>query len=242
MSKTKKNGGRGAGFLVAWILLCVVGGVVAAEYFELIHIRDTVRPYYEMFVSDPEGFKAYVETAILPKLTEAATIVGAVLLTVWPVIAKVRTAATMFDSGTRAAVVSMETAEASRAENLAFQAAVRDEISAALAEMKEQMNAALDEQARVIREYDERAARTEEKVDRLTDMEITAIGGSSELVRKNVAAKAILVGRTEVPTERRAKEARRAASAASVKAGAGDPVNASVNGTKRGGVTDGRSV
>ena len=79
MSKEKKRGGRAVGLLVAWILLAVAGGVVAAEYFGLIHIRDTVRPYYEMFVSDPEGFKAYVETAILPKLTEAATIVGAVL-------------------------------------------------------------------------------------------------------------------------------------------------------------------
>ena len=225
MSNTKKNG-RGAGFLIAWILLCVAGGVVAAEYFGLIHIRDTLRPYYEMFVSDPEGFKAYVETAILPKLTEAATIVGTVLLTVWPVIAKVRTAATMFDSGTKAAVVSMETAEASRADNLAFQAAMRDEIRTALDEMKGEMRATLDEQTALIRAYDERAARTEEKVDRLTNMEITAIGGSSELVRKNVAARAILVGRTEVPTEKRAREAARAGSGS----------------TQKGGVTNGKSV
>ena len=211
MSKEKKRGGRAVRLLVAWILLAVAGGVMVAEYFGLIHIRDTLRPYYEMFVSDPEGFKAYVETAILPKLTEAATIVGAVLLTVWPVIAKVRTAATMFDSGTKAAVVSMETAEASRADNLAFQAAMRDEIRTALDEMKGEVRATLDEQTALIRAYDERAARTEEKVDRLTNMEITAIGGSSELVRKNVAARAILVGRTEVPTEKRAKDAARAA-------------------------------
>lgn len=234
MSKAKKSSGKGAAvFLILWILLAVAGGVVAAEYFELIHIRDTLRPYYEMFVSDPEGFKAYVETAILPKLTEAATIVGAVLITLSPVIAKVKQAATMFDGGTRAAVVSMETAEASRAENLAFQAEVRDEIRAALERMESRMDESLAEQARIINAYDERAERTEEKVDRLTEMEITAIGGSSELVRKNVAAKAILVGRTDVPTERRAKEARRA-SAASAKTGTGN--------ARKGGAADGKSV
>lgn len=231
MSKEKKRGGRAVGLLVAWILLAVVGGVVAAEYFGLIHIRDTVRPYYEMFVSDPEGFKAYVETAILPKLTEAATIVGMVLLTVWPVIAKVRTAATMFDNGTKAAVVSMETAEASRAENLAFQAEVRDEIREALERMESRMGESLAEQERIINGYEERAARTEEKVDRLTEMEITAIGGSSELVRKNVAAKAILVGRADVPTERRAKEKRRAEAMATSAADA-----------KKGGTTNGKQV
>ena len=232
MSKAKKSSGKGAAvFLVLWILLAVAGGVVAAEYFGLIHIRDTLRPYYEMFVSDPEGFKAYVETAILPKLTEAATIVGAVLITLSPVIAKVKQAATMFDGGTRAAVVSMETAEASRAENLAFQAEVRDEIRAALERMESRMDESLAEQARIINAYDERAERTEEKVDRLTEMEITAIGGSPDLVRKNVAAKAILVGRADVPTERRAKEKRRAEAVATSAADA-----------EKGGAGHGKSI
>ena len=229
MSKENKSGSkRGAvAFLVAWVLLGVAVCVVVAECIGLTHIRDAVRPYYEMLVDDPEGFKAYLQDVILPKATEAATIVGMVILTLWPAVSKVKTAATMFDGGTKAAVATMQTAEANREENLAFQAAVRDEISAALAEMKEQMNAALDEQARVIHGYEERATRTEEKIDRLTEMEITAIGGSSELVRKNVAAKAILVGRADVPTERRAKAKQRAAStpasAADVqKGGAGD--------------------
>lgn len=44
MSETKKKNGKGAAaFLALWILLAVVGGVVAAEYFGLIHMSTAMK-------------------------------------------------------------------------------------------------------------------------------------------------------------------------------------------------------
>jgi hypothetical protein len=225
MENGKSKSGRGAAVLLI-VCLLLIGGAVAAEYFGLIHVRDTLRPYYEMLVSDPERAKVYLEEKIMPIMTVVGTIVTMVMALLSPVIKRMNRSATMFDSGTRAAVVSMETAEASREENRVFQEQQREEVRAALEEMKIFLKESIDEQSRIIREYDERAERTEEKVDRLTRMEITAIKGSSELTRKNVAAKAVLIGREEVPSERRAKEARRA-----------DAANA-----EKGGVEHGRQV